>query len=118
MTNYHQAQINIIQKLKEKIYTKDELTNDLSILLEDCPIINKFTEKRFLSKEDFDIFLEDKDKKFLFVLNICNVINIINLIWFYSEEDTTIFCEYLDKLGLYLVMWREIKIRTLLTLFF
>ena len=101
MTNYHQAQINIIQKLKEKIYTKDELTNDLSILLEDCPIINKFTEKRFLSKEDFDIFLEDKDKKFLFVLNICNVINIINLIWFYSEEDTTIFCEYLDKLGLY-----------------
>ena len=99
---YHALQITIIKKLANEKYESDELINDLVELLENCPIINKFTDKKFFKKEDFDIFIEQNEEKFLFILNIFNVINILNLLWFYTKQNSKIFIHYLDKLGIYL----------------
>ena len=98
---YHALQITIIKKLADEKYESDELINDLVELLENCPIINKFTDKKFFKKEDFDIFIEQNEEKFLFILNIFNVINILNLLWFYTKQNSEIFIHYLDKLGIY-----------------
>ena len=100
-TNYNALQIAIIEKLKDEKYKQEELINDLIELIEKCPIINKFTDMRLFKKEDFDIFIETKDEKFLFILNLHNMMNIVNLLWFYSKKNSENFLNLLDKLGIY-----------------
>ena len=100
-TNYNALQIAIIEKLKDEKYKQEELINDLIELIEKCPIINKFTDMRLFKKEDFDIFIETKDEKFLFILNLHNMMNIVNLLWFYSKKNSEHFLNLLDKLGIY-----------------
>lgn len=99
--NYDDFQIAILNKVSDENYKSDELIIDLIQLLEQCPIINKFTYQQFLENRDFDIFKEKSPSKFLFILNIRNVMNIINFLWFYSEGNVQNFSIYLDKLGLY-----------------
>jgi len=100
-TNYNALQIAIIEKLKDEKYKQEELINDLIELIEKCPIINKFTDMRLFKKEDFDIFIETNDEKFLFILNLHNMMNIVNLLWFYSKKNSEHFLNLLDKLGIY-----------------
>ena len=100
-TNYNALQIAIIEKLKDDNYKQEEFINDLIELIEKCPIINKFTDMRLFKKEDFDIFIEAKDEKFLFILNLHNMMNIVNLLWFFSKKNSENFLKLLDKLGIY-----------------
>ena len=97
--------INEINKiLNQEKLNEELLIENIKILLDDYPAINKFdkVKSELLSKDDFEIF-DDKinNKKFLFKVNLNNIISVANLLWEESNKSSTLFVNYLIKLDIY-----------------
>ena len=82
----------------------EQLIENIKILLDDYPAINKFdkVKSELLTNDDFEIFDDEKNnKKFLFKVNLNNIISVINLLWEQSNKSSTIFLNFLKKLDIY-----------------
>ena len=103
LDNALDLQRQIIKKLKNKNYIRNNLISDLHILIDVCPIIKDFEVRETLFTEsDFDIFDTKKKEKFLFILNLSNLISVLNLIWEISENVPNNFKKYISNLGMFI----------------
>ena len=62
--------------------------------------MKKFTDQKFLSKKDLDIFNEGKKSELSLFLNATNIINVVSLLWNYSSKDISSFTHLLSKLNI------------------
>ena len=97
---YDHFQAHIIQKIKENSYSNDSLIEDLKYLMQNYPKVDKFTDQKFLSKKDLDIFDEGKKSELSLLLNANNIINIVNFLWNYASKDISNFTALLMKLNI------------------
>jgi len=94
---------NINNILTKEIPDINLLLDSLKILLEDYPAINEFNQVKdpLFSTDDFDIFKNSLDNKFLFSINLSNIISVMNLLWEVSNKSHKIFLEYINQLKIY-----------------
>lgn len=97
---YDNFQEHIIQKINENSYSNDSLIEDLKYLIQNYPKVKKFTDQKFLSKKDLDIFNEGKKSELSLLLNATNIINVVNFLWNYSSKDISSFTHLLSKLNI------------------
>ena len=88
-------------KLEKKQYKTEELIKDMDLILNQSPIISKFTNTSFLEQSSFEIRDDINENNFLLIVNLLNYINVINAIWSYVETKTDDFVNILKVLGIY-----------------
>ena len=98
LLSHKNLQEEIICQVKNDDYIRNKLFEDLNFLIKDYPIINKFNEDIFLTKEDFEIFDTMKYTKLVLILNLANIMNIINFIYSITKGNSNNFIYSLNKL--------------------
>ena len=88
-------------KLEKKQYKIEELIKDMDLILNQSPIISKFSSTSFLEQSSFEIRDDVNENNFLLIVNLLNYINVINVIWSYAETKTDDFVNILKELGIY-----------------
>ena len=88
-------------KIEKKQYKTEELIKDMDLILNQSPIISKFSSTSFLEQSSFEIRDDVNENNFLLIVNLLNYINVINAIWTYVEIKTDDFVNILKELGIY-----------------
>ena len=104
---YDLVQINILKKLEENENSIETILKELEELQTQCPIINEFSDTKFLDKKDFNIFDNEDPSNYILVVNAANTINIVNFLWDYFSENVDNFVTCLARLKIYFSYVRE-----------
>lgn len=79
-------------------YISNKLFEDLNFLIKEYPIIGKFNDSLFLTKDDFEIFEKMEHSKIVLIMNLSNIINVINQIYSITKDNTNDFISLLNKI--------------------